>query len=71
MPLLVARNRVLIDFHRQYLGWLLAENDGRIGDTANAAGINVRTLYQLMKRYGMRKEDYRRRQAMVDPRART
>jgi len=67
LPLLAARDRVLIDFHRQYLGWLLAENDGRIGDTAKAAGINVRTLYQLMKRYGLRKEDYRRQQAKVHP----
>ncbi len=59
LPLVAAREQVLAAFYRRYLGDLLAENAGRIGDTAHAAGTNVRTLYQLMKRYNLRKEDYR------------
>jgi DNA-binding NtrC family response regulator len=59
LSLAEARARVLADFHGTYLRSLLTEHRGRIGDSAKAAGINVRTLYQLMKKYGLRKEDYR------------
>jgi DNA-binding NtrC family response regulator len=58
-PLAEARDEVLEQFHRRYLGLLLAENNGRIGDTAKAADVSPRTLYELMRRYGLRKEDYR------------
>jgi DNA-binding NtrC family response regulator len=60
MPLAEARARVLDAFHRDYLAALLAEYRGRVGDSAHAAGVNERTLYHLMRRYGLRKEDYRR-----------
>ena len=59
LPLAEARDRVLDAFHRDYLDTLLGEHRGRVGESARAAGINERTLYHLMRRYGLRKEDYR------------
>lgn len=53
------RDELLARFHREYLGQVLAAHGGRIGDSARAAGVTERTLYALMKRYGLRKEDYK------------
>jgi two-component system response regulator AtoC len=46
---------------RQYLEALLEKNKGRIGETAAAAGINPKTLYLKMGRYGLSKDDFRRK----------
>ena len=58
-PLFMAREHVLDAFHRAYLIGLLARHQGRMGESAQAAGINVRTLYYLMRKHGIRKEDFR------------
>lgn len=58
-PLREAR-RVIVDaFERRYLEDLLHRTGGRIGDAARQAGINERSLYDLMQRHGLRKEDFR------------
>ncbi|MEZ6004526.1 MAG: sigma-54 dependent transcriptional regulator [Planctomycetota bacterium] len=44
-----------------YLGAILAENRGHIAKTAKRAGIGTRALYDRMKRYDLRKEDYKAR----------
>jgi DNA-binding NtrC family response regulator len=46
---------------RQYLEALLRKHQGRIGETAAAAGINPKTLYLKMGRYGLSKDDYRKK----------
>jgi len=46
---------------RGYLEALLEKHKGHIGETAAAAGINPKTLYLKMGRYGLSKDDYRRR----------
>jgi hypothetical protein len=38
---------------------LLQKHQGRIGETAKAAGINPKTLYLKMGRYGLRRQDFR------------
>jgi DNA-binding NtrC family response regulator len=55
-----AREDVLADFERRYLEQLLRETRGRIGECAARAGIDPRTVYNKMKLYGLRKEDFRR-----------
>jgi DNA-binding NtrC family response regulator len=45
---------------RAYLGALLKASNGRVGDAAKRAGLSERSLYNLMQRYGLRKETYRR-----------
>ena len=42
------------------LGALLAATRGRIGDAARRAGLSERSLYNMMQRYAIRKESFRR-----------
>ena len=53
------RRRALESVERAYLSALLTETGGRIGATAARAGIQPRSLFEKMRRYGLRKEDYR------------
>jgi DNA-binding NtrC family response regulator len=59
-PLAAARQQVVEDFERVYLEAVLAEARGRVGEAAAQAGITSRALYDKMRRYGLRKEDFRR-----------
>jgi DNA-binding NtrC family response regulator len=38
---------------------LLRATGGRIGEAAKRAGIQERSLYEKMKQFGLRKEDFR------------
>ncbi len=51
---------------RQYLEALLKKHQGRIGETAAAAGVNPKTLYLKMGRYGLSKDDYRKKRQFQD-----
>jgi len=44
---------------KRYLQELLAANKGRIKETAETAGISPRQLHKLMKKYGIRKEEFK------------
>ena len=68
-PLSEARKEILAAFETRYLSVLLRKTGGRIGKTAARAGITERSLYDLMKRRGLRKDDFRPRR--VARRART
>ena len=59
LPLGEARRRIVEDFEKRYFEHHLRETNGVVGDVAQAAGINPRTLYEKMRRLGLRKEDYR------------
>jgi len=54
-----ARKEVVAAFETRYVKSLLGSTGGRIRDTAAKAGINERSLYELMKRHGLRKEDFK------------
>jgi two-component system response regulator AtoC len=58
-PLPDARAEIVAAFERTYAMRLLEATKGRVGDTAKRAGINQRHLYDLMKRHGLRKKDYK------------
>ena len=60
-PLSDARQKLLTEFERAYLAGLLEATNGRIGETAKRAGIQPRSLFDKMKRMGLREEDYRLR----------
>jgi len=45
---------------RKYLVELLDYTDGRIGESAQLAGLTPRALYNKMKIYGLKKEDFRK-----------
>jgi len=65
-PLVEARRDMVAAFEKAYLAQLLTETGGRIGETARVAGINARFLYDLMRRYGLRKEDFRKARRGAD-----
>lgn len=58
-PLREAKQAVSREFERDYLRAQLAKQEGRVGRTAKAAGITARSLYDKMKRLGLKKEDFR------------
>ena len=58
-PLAEARREAIASFERAYLTRLLRSTGGRVGETATRAGIDPRSLYELMRRHGLRKEDFR------------
>jgi DNA-binding NtrC family response regulator len=58
-PLIDARKQVLAAFELRYLSELLTATVGRIGDAATRAGVNERSLRDMMKRHGLKKEDFK------------
>ena len=54
-----ARKNVLGQFERSYLTSLLTSTKGRVGEAAKKAGIDTRSLYDKMKKYGLSKKDFR------------
>lgn len=61
LPLAEARRQAVDYFERQYLKSLMSRNNGKINKSAEEAGITTRQLHKLMIRYGLRKEDFKRR----------
>jgi len=59
LTLAEARRRGIETIERQYLKGLLTAHEGRIGKTAQAAGIGVRQLHKLMTKYRLRKEEFK------------
>jgi DNA-binding NtrC family response regulator len=53
------RREVVDQIERAYLMGLLEETGGKIGETARRAGMQPRSLFEKMRRYGLRKETYR------------
>jgi len=56
------KRRAVENLERHFLNELLAKNEGRIQKTAEAAGISVRQLHKLLTKYGIKKEEFKRRQ---------
>jgi DNA-binding NtrC family response regulator len=59
LTLAEARRRSIATVERQYLREVLILHKGRIHKTAEMAGITERQLHKLMKKYGIRKEDFK------------
>ncbi len=55
----VARAQALREFERRYLVDLMTACGGRIGAAAQLAGFDPRSLYDKLRRHGLRKEDFR------------
>ncbi len=54
-----ARRRGVEQVEVTYLNSVLSSNKGRIQSSAKAAGITSRQLHKLMKKYGLRKEEFK------------
>jgi DNA-binding NtrC family response regulator len=59
LSLAEVRRTAIEETEKRYLQELLAANKGRIKETAKAAGISPRQLHKLMKKYGIRKEEFK------------
>jgi DNA-binding NtrC family response regulator len=58
-PFQDVKNEMVARFERKYLSRLLERTGGKVGESARLAGIAERTLYEKMRRLGVRKEDFR------------
>ena len=52
----VARERVIAQFERRYLKWLVSQAGGNVSKAARLAGVDRTTLYRLMERHGLQHE---------------
>jgi DNA-binding NtrC family response regulator len=59
-PLSDVRRAAVSDLEHAYLAALLRETGGGVAETARRAGMDPRSLHLKMKRYGLRKEDFKR-----------
>jgi len=51
-----ARERLLAEFERRYLAWLVGRTAGNMSKAARIAGVDRTTLYRLMEKHGLQKE---------------
>jgi len=56
------RTTYMAQLEKAYLTGLLEKTQGRIGETARRAEIEPRSLHGKMKKYGLRKEDFKENQ---------
>jgi DNA-binding NtrC family response regulator len=52
----VARDRILADFEKSYLGWLLDRVGANMSRAAKVAGVDRTTLYRLMEKHGLQRD---------------
>ena len=52
----VARERVIAQFEKKYLTWLVSRAGGNMSKAARLAGVDRTTLYRLMERHGLQRE---------------
>ena len=62
-PLAQVRRDAIEEVEREYLALLLKRAGGRVGRAAELAELDPRSLYELMRRYGIRKEDFKPRRS--------
>jgi DNA-binding NtrC family response regulator len=51
----VARERLLAEFERRYLTWLVTQAGNNISRAARIAAVDRTTLYRLMERHGLQR----------------
>jgi two-component system response regulator AtoC len=59
-PLAVVRSEVVEAVEECYLRAMLESTGGRVGESARRAAIDPRSLYDKMRKYGLRKESFKR-----------
>lgn len=60
LPLSEVRRRGIEEIERSYLKEMLDTHNGRINRSAEAAGVTTRQLHKLMKKYGLKKEEFKK-----------
>jgi DNA-binding NtrC family response regulator len=57
-PWRVVRSQALQELERRYLTELLRATGGRVGQAARRAGMDPRSLFEKMRKHGLRKSDF-------------
>jgi DNA-binding NtrC family response regulator len=57
VPFKVAKQKLVDEFDRRYLQALLEAHDGNISAAARAAGIERMSIYKMIRRLGLDKEN--------------
>ena len=52
-----ARERIIAQFERRYLTELVRTADGNMSKAARIAGVDRTTLYRLMERHGLQRDE--------------
>jgi DNA-binding NtrC family response regulator len=55
-----AKEETLRQFNHQYIGRLLSGTDGNVTQAAKNCGLERQALQQIMRRYGIRADDFRK-----------
>lgn len=58
LPLAEVRRRGIQEIERCYLNEVLSSHKGKINRSAEVAGVSTRQLYKLMKKYGLKREEF-------------
>jgi DNA-binding NtrC family response regulator len=59
LPYRNAKKQVLQRFHAQYLGELLRRHHGNVSRSARECGLERQALQQIMRRCGVKSQDFR------------
>jgi len=59
VPYREAKEQLLLQFNRTFIGDLLASNKGNVTQAARQCGLERQALQQIMKRYGIKADMYR------------
>lgn len=59
LPYRYAKRKILDSFNKEYLSSLLSEHEGNVTHAARKCGLERQAFQQLLRRYGIRSEDYR------------
>ncbi|WPD24510.1 MAG: sigma-54 dependent transcriptional regulator [Candidatus Electrothrix scaldis] len=59
LPLAEVRRRGIEEIERCYLKEVLSSKKGKINRSAEAAGVSTRQLHKLMKKYGLKREEFK------------
>jgi transcriptional regulator of acetoin/glycerol metabolism len=51
------RDRVMARFQKEYLIWVMQAADGNVSEAARVAGVGRATMYRLLGRSGLAKDD--------------
>ena len=47
-------DRIVTDFERRYLGWVLQEADGNMSEAARIGGVDRTNLYRLLDKHDLK-----------------
>jgi DNA-binding NtrC family response regulator len=60
LPYKLAKEQILLQFNETYVGDLLGKSNGNVTQAAKFCGLERQALQQIMRRYGIRAEQYRK-----------